>query len=207
MSKVVIEVHSREWYPNSEGSVISASIPTNMFTELNENVMKLEAVDPALIVAGGCLRDWVFGKKVNDIDIFMNSHYNPAWWFEMQLRRAGFIITSKKSGENIPQDYKLNPDIRAVYEVKPAVAYHCLLKYQIICMKADSTTFGIVEKFPIDICQLWWKPNHPNIHCTKSFAKAVESGVSLNLNPVYANGHFYLEKVKEKYKGMFEFKF
>lgn len=185
--------------------VTKAEIPLAHYLELNQNVRKLEAIDPTLIVAGGCLRDWTFKKEVNDIDIFMNVKPGPASLFNRALERVGFKITKQMFGDNIPLDYKLNPNIRCVYNIEPAG--HSELEYQIILMQPHKTTFGLVEMFPIDICQLWWKPGYDRIVATKEFSEAYYSGVSKKCNELYADGHKYLDKIKKKYENMFLFEY
>lgn len=168
---------------------------------------QLELLYPYTILAGGAPRDWYVGRAAKDLDFFLYYPHTYAHLDKM-LRRIGWVDGTSKAkwGDNIPMEYKLNPDIRCVIDGKWMDQ-----DVQLIILKKD--TFGIVEKFPINLCQCWWKGQdsvkryygadfveEPNgVILTRSAYRGFKYKSVVKVNELYAEGHAYLKKIREKF--------
>jgi hypothetical protein len=156
-----------------------------------ELLNKLELSDPYAILAGGAPRDWYFGNIARDLDFWMVMKY-PVEVVKQILYKHGLEGLVFRWGDNIPHDYKLNPDIRCVVD-----AVYKGQAVQIVLVK--NTTFGQVEKFPLSICQIWYKGGLA--HATQAFKFSVKESVILKTNNIYGDGHKYITKILDKFPG------
>ena len=186
--KLVVDRYRAGW------SEVFLDTPVDM-TEVNECLKGLEAINPHVFVAGGFVRDSILGLTPNDVDVFLPvpTTYNV---FEQQLRAIGWKgkLVSCKWGDNIPLDYKKNPNIRFVSTYGfESIPYPVQL---IALFKPD---YSLVKKFPASITQAWWVPSAERFHVTRPFAETLQTRVITLENELYADGHSYLEKIEKKF--------
>lgn len=151
-------------------------------------------MDPNAYLAGGAPRDWWFGREATDLDILL--FLNPRLTLNQmrtQIACAGFQIKDIKFGEEIPQDYKLNPNIRCVVDLNDVE-----MPVQLIVYK--ESTWRAIEKFPLSICQAWW--NGSWVEGTTMFKRAAGLGVIIKTGEAYADSHKYIQKVLAKFPEM-----
>lgn len=130
------------WYPS-----------TPQVVQAREILKKVRVLDPTAIVAGGAPRDFVMGRVAKDIDIFV--YWRPDLClsaFSEAMEAVGIELQSSVYSDIAASEhsemYATNPDIRTVYNVKGGETPTQI----ILC---DKPTFGMVEKFPLSICQVW----------------------------------------------------
>lgn len=151
----------------------------------------LRTVDPSAIVAGGAPRDWWFNKPATDIDVFFYFRHDlHLGYITRVLYECGFDILYSKDDSNLPEWYKKNPNLRAVFGTRVDG-----VEVQLILLR--NPTFGVVGTFPMSICQIWYK--NGEIRTTNSFIKSVEEKVLIKTNHVYSNGDKYIQKIREKF--------
>lgn len=149
-------------------------------------------IDPYCIVAGGAPRDWYFGKEAADIDLFFHCpQASTQATMEEMLLRAGFKVTSTKTGDDIPDWYKKNPYLKTVYETE---AFG--VKVQLLRM-SKQTWDSVIDKFPLSICKAWYK--NGKAHYEKDFLRSVEFEAIYKTNTIYNNEHQYIQKVLAKF--------
>lgn len=158
---------------------------------------KLTAVDPYAIVAGGAPRDWYFNKEATDIDVYIHVSLNVLNKdVKRQIEVCGFTVLSEKDGKNIPEDYKLNPNIRTVINTT-------LEGEDIQIMVMLKPTFdSVVDKFAVSLSKIWYKNGKVNI--TKDFEISVKHSVMYKCSDLYGDSHKYIQKLKNKFP---EFKY
>lgn len=160
----------------------------------NTILRKVKAMDPNALLAGGAPRDWWFKRTATDLDIlvFLNPKLTLTQ-MRTQLDCAGFQVKEILMGDAIPQDYKLNPNIRCVINLNDVKMPVQLVVYR-------ESTYQAVEKFPLSICQAWW--NGTWVVGTRLFQKTAELGVIIKTGEAYADGHKYIQKVLAKFPDM-----
>lgn len=153
---------------------------------------KLTAIDPYCIIAGGAPRDWYFGKEATDIDVYV--YVNPGILnkdVKRQIQACGFVILSEKDGKNIPEDYRLNPDIKTVVNTS-------LDGEDIQIMVMMNPTFKcVVDKFALSLSKAWYK--NGKIRTTKDFEISVKHRVVYKCSDLYGDSHKYVQKIKSKF--------
>jgi len=155
-------------------------------------LQKLEIIDPCCILAGGAPRDWDLGVPANDLDFYLFlGHNSMSWTMEHQLKSIGFCAVRQIGRDSKDSDiYKSNPNIVRVYETHIQG-----VKVQfIVCSKP---TFGIVETFPFNMCQAWWKGD--KIHTSKAFQIGKKLGILYKCGETYAEQDRYIEKMKTRF--------
>lgn len=152
----------------------------------------LECIDPYCIVAGGAPRDWYLNKEAKDIDVFIHVPKRGKSVLKLMLESAGFKITTEKSGESLPENYKLNPHLITVFDIAGFST-----PVQIIAM--DVPTFNsVVNKFPLSICKAWYKKG--DIHIHKQFLLSVKHKVIFNTGEkFYSDENRYITKILSKF--------
>lgn len=151
--------------------------------------------DPYAIIAGGCPRDIFFGKKVKDIDIYVNTRgYLPQHVIKGCLERIGFEVRKIRYGSKTLDDagYK-NPRIDFLVDaVVPGIDF----PIQLVTLKPEYTTFNEVPLFDVNISQFWYNGKYilPDIGAREFIRNGVvkiRDGVDID-DP-------YVLKLKEKY--------
>jgi hypothetical protein len=152
-------------------------------------------IDPYSIVAGGAVRDWYFDKEASDIDLFFYCpQASTVETMNKMLKQAGFLISSVKDGEHIPEWYKKNPYLKAVYEASING-----VKVQLMRM-SKPTLNSVIDKFPLSICKAWWK--NSKAHYEKDFLRSVKFKAIYKTNDIYNNEHQYIQKILAKFPEM-----
>jgi hypothetical protein len=153
---------------------------------------KIFPIDPHAIVAGGAVRDWYFGNPANDIDLFFHVRNNVTQTtVEKMLKSIGINVKEKKSCDNIPDWYKKNPSIVAVYDVE-----YNSQKIQLIYMN-ESTFNCVVKKFPVSICKAWRKGG--NNYYEEDFKLSCMYSTIWKTSELYNDGDKFIQKIKEKF--------
>lgn len=154
-------------------------------------LQRLLPIDPNAIVAGGAPRDWYFSKEASDIDLFLYHSVASTTCMKRMLEELGFEITEVKHGHNIPEWYKLNPNLNAVFETVVNSQ-----KVQIMLMK-DITFKSVIPEFPLSICKIWYK--NGSIRTEKEFDVSVKLKAIFKTNSIYGEDHVYLKKILDKF--------
>lgn len=150
----------------------------------------LRHIDPTAIVGGGAPRDWWFGRVASDIDVFFHFRNDlQIGIIARLLDDIGFKLTSTKDGESLPEFYKLNPDLRCVFESEMFGE-----KVQLMLMKKP--TFRTIEHFPLNICKIWYRKG---IHTTRDFEKAIKFNAIVKTSELYNNRDKYIQKIMNKF--------
>lgn len=158
----------------------------------DELLSKLEAIDPYLIVAGGAPRDWWFGKEATDIDVFLHvPEGRPHNYIKKQFNALGLSVESVKTGESLPDNYKMNPDLKCVFNIS---GYSTPV--QVMVMRTP-TFHSVLPKFALSICMAWYKDG--KIRTDKHFNTSVKYNVIYRCNELYNNEHQYLQKIVDKF--------
>lgn len=154
--------------------------------------------DPTAIVAGGAPRDWYLGNLAKDIDIyfFFRENSTRAQVKNLLTRSLKLVSPDVKltilgyEGLQDHGEYTLNADLIAVFEAD-------LLGQKFQFMEMRKPTFGVVENFPLSLCQAWWLGDR--VKCTKDFKRSVDSKVFYKTNELYMDGHKYLNKIRQRF--------
>lgn len=115
-----------------------------------EVLHKLEAVDPACILAGGAPRSWFLGKVANDLDFYV-------WLYEteahtaLRFKRLGLDVKLVDFASDAWKDYGLMKYLFRIYEGEYRGE-----KIQVMCMKVN-TFNSVVNHFGVSVCKFWWK--------------------------------------------------
>lgn len=158
----------------------------------DEVLDRLCLIDPHAILAGYAVRDWYFNKEASDLDIFFYAPQasNLTMMYKM-FNQAGFIICGTKLGEAIPELYKKNPELKAVYEtiIKG-------VKVQLVRMSSP-THNSVLPNFPLNICMAWYKDGQA--HYTKHFLRSVKYKCIYKTSDIYNKEHQYIKKICDKF--------
>ena len=106
---------------------------------------------PSAIVAGGCVRDEIFGKHVKDIDVFVS--YEDAYHYPDDPL-VSFTSVLERSG--VKEDWSTYmdiPDVDSVYSIQPLTEE---LPVQIIVMKQGLLPLDRLSKLDWGFCQVAW---------------------------------------------------
>lgn len=153
---------------------------------------KLFSIDPFAIVAGGAPRDWHFGKPAADIDVFFYSPVDQLIIVSEMLRHVGINIdNAPRTADNLPEWYKLNPNLKAVFETNVDG-----VNVQIMLM-IGKTQDTVVPEFPFSICKAWYK--HGSIQLDAEFKKCERHKIVVQTNKLYSDEHKYVQKMKNKF--------
>lgn len=156
----------------------------------DEVLNRLFSIDPHSIVAGGAPRDWYMGYPASDIDVFFYTTVSLDLVDEL-LRHVGIVEYQVKTGHNIPEWYKLNPELRVVYEFDLRGE-----RVQLMLMKS-STFSSVVPKFPVSISKIWYKDK--TIHPTNEFKLGRATNSIIQTGELYGDTHAYIQKIKAKF--------
>lgn len=102
------------------------------------------------IVAGGCVRDTVFGKPVKDIDIFVSFED----WSHLWVPDVYLVDTLDR--EVVVENWSIYadiPDVKLVYTIHPLANE---LPAQIIVMKEELSPLERLDKLDWGFCQAAW---------------------------------------------------
>ena len=153
---------------------------------------KIEIIDPNCIIAGGMPRDIDNEKPVSDIDLFF--HVNPELTNEQvrkMITKLGFEIITEKTGENVPDNYKCNPALMSVTNIK-------VEGIDVQLMRMQEPTFDcVINHFPLSICQCYYKDGKIKTHNLYNKCKAKK--VIVKTNSIYNSEHAFLQKILTKY--------
>lgn len=152
---------------------------------------KLFPIDPFAICAGGAPRDWHFGKPATDLDVFFYTAVDQITVVEQMLRSVGIKASDRRSADNLPEWYKLNPYLKCVYESEIDG-----VTVQLMLMN-DKTHTSVVPHFPFTICKAWYK--NGKIHLDKEFKLCEKWKIAVQTNPLYNDEHKYIQKLKQKF--------
>lgn len=156
----------------------------------------IEKFDPTCIVAGGAPRDWYFNKGASDIDLFFHFRENSlSWQVKDLLENSLGVIVSQKGGDDFPEHYKRNPNLRRVFEISRDG-----VKVQF--MEMDKPTWDVVGKFPISISKAWYKGE--SIKLEKDFLVGEKYSAIIKTGNLYNNSDAYIKKIRKKFP---EFKY
>lgn len=157
----------------------------------DEILFKISMYDPYVIVAGGAPRDWWMGRQASDIDVFINvNHTHSMSVVESIFKKMGFELENANHGE-IAEDYKLNPYIKWVYNVKG-------LSHPVQLIFVTCSTFRILQEFPLNISRIWYRPEC-GVCATHEFVQAMDTKSIIKLSELYADGNKYIRKIREKF--------
>jgi len=173
-----------------------------MSTQMKINVQKntankildsLFVVDPFCIVAGGAPRDWHLGKVATDIDIFLYIKENIQLGIVKKMLEKVLLIKLSEAmeGHNIPDWYKMNPNLRCVFNFK-----RCGVKIQIMVMR-ESTFKSVLPNFPLSICHAWYK--NEVVHLEKHFIRSITHKAIYKTSVIYNDEHQYIQKILAKF--------
>ena len=91
-------------------------------------------------------------KEATDIDVFL---YVPEWrprkYIKKQFNALGLSVESIKTGESLPNNYKMNPDLICVFNIS---GYSTPV--QVMVMRTP-TWESVLPKFALSICMTWYK--------------------------------------------------
>ena len=159
--------------------------------ELADSILrKLFPLDPYAIVAGGAPRDWYFGEDAEDIDVFFHD-INSSTVVREKLKHLGFDVSHGNEGEFLPPHYKMNPNLKAVFD--------CVVDGQKVqFLNMNLPTFkSVVPEFPLSICKAWYK--NGKLKVDKDFQRGVNHNAIVKTNKLYANENVYLNKIIAKF--------
>lgn len=163
----------------------------------DEILSKLENLDPTCIVAGGAPHSWRNKSAAKDVDIFMYFRPDLQSGYRLQLLEKILGTELEKSVYDTVRDehaghlYVTNPDIINVHNFK-----YKNVDFQVILM--SKPTFGVVEKFPFNMNQIWYKTKH-GIVPTRAYSKGEELKFLFKTNEAYANSDNFVKKTKAKF--------
>lgn len=153
--------------------------------------------DPSAIVAGGAPRDWEMGFPTeNDIDVFFFFRENSTRQQVIDLITRALRVKfptaeiTQLGVESFEENYKLNKNLVRVFE-----AVIDDQKFQF--MEMAKPTYGLVDEFPLSICQAWWVGGE--VKYTEDFARSLKYGILYKTNELYADGQKYLNKIRRKF--------
>jgi hypothetical protein len=156
----------------------------------DEILLKLFLVDPYSIVAGGAPRSWHHGEEARDLDIFVYDTCTQTMFLQ-KLASLGFIITSTGTREELPEMYKKNPFLEAVYD-----CVYNNVKVQFMYM--NKPTFdSVIAQFPLSICKAWYKDG--NIVLEKDFLRGEKYKAIVRTNELYGDESLYIQKIMGYY--------
>ena len=118
---------------------------------------------PSAIVAGGCVRDEIFGKPVKDIDVFVSYADVARWYTTDHIAHFENAIGRKVTKEDW-STYMDIPDVDSVYSV------HSLTKelpVQIIVMKKGLSPVQRIDQLDFGFCQVF--ANGKDVFATDEF--------------------------------------
>lgn len=154
---------------------------------------------PSAIVAGGAIRDYIFGKPIKDIDVFVS------WddWFTL-AQYCGVSFTKILDRDSAIEAWSLYleiPDVYCVYGVTPVDGE---LPVQIIVMKPGLTPVQRVDQLDFGFCQAYYDGGRKGIGITNHFAEdAQKKSITLvhceNQNGFYRSMIRY-ERLMQKYQ-------
>ncbi len=157
----------------------------------DEILLKISMYDPYVIVAGGAPRDWWMGRQAADIDVFINVNRTHSMHVvESVFEKMGFELENAKHGE-IAEDYKLNPYIKWVYNVKG-------LSHPVQLVFLNCSTFRVLQEFPLNISRIWYRYDR-GVCTTPEFVQAMDTKSIIKLSELYADGNKYIRKIREKF--------
>lgn len=154
----------------------------------------LSIVDPFCILAGGAPRDWYFGREATDLDFFI--HLGRVGRKDTVTKQLGklFDVECVKSGEKMPENYKLNPYLRHVFQIG---GYD--VPVQIMVM-SEPIFISVVDLFPLSICKAWWKDGVLQTH--GDFQTGLRHNAIFKTATEYGEDHKYIQKICDKYPDM-----
>lgn len=153
---------------------------------------QLFTIDPFSIVAGGAPRDWYLGKPATDIDAFFydGRQLTLSVVWDM-LEAAGFKIKEVKLGGHLPEWYKKNPYLKAVYDVE-------IKGVKVQLMRMAKPTFDcVIPNFPLSLCHIWYK--NGKIVAEKPFLRSIKHKAIYKTSQIYNNEHSYINKILDKF--------
>lgn len=116
-----------------------------------EVLHKLEAVDPACILAGGAPRDWFFNKPAKDLDFYVYIHAYQLCYHKLAFERCGLSLKKLEWKGELPPEYKVMQKLRGVWEGE-----YKGQKIQVMTM-IEPTFKTVVPEFGCSNCMVWWK--------------------------------------------------
>lgn len=120
--------------------IIEYPIPAFAVTVLKN----IQRAVPRAFVAGGCLRDTIMGRPINDIDVFVPEGQD--YMASEVLRNNGAVVT-----KSIPEPYfTMNNDVRSVRYFE---GHHMPLPVNIIGVY-NCTPEAQLERFDFGICRV-----------------------------------------------------
>lgn len=156
---------------------------------------KIELMDPSAIVAGGAPRDWHFDREAKDLDVFLywRKDLNNGF-LKNTLEKLGFNVSRKAWDESCEKPgYKRNEIIHSVWDSE-------VDGFPVQFIICRSPTFGVVETFPLSICQAWYK--NGKVRTTRSFKTGENNKYILKTNDLYADGDDYVARILKKFPDM-----
>lgn len=155
-----------------------------------ELLHKLEALDPACILAGGSPRDWFMNKTCNDLDFYVYFPNSVNWMEELRFKRAGLDIKKLKRKGKLPEEYACMEHLKNIYEGE-----YKGMKYQVMVMN-QPTFKSVVPMMGVSICKTWWKGDEVNT--TLDFLLSLELS-SLYKKDNYTAKELHVTKMQERF--------
>lgn len=133
--------------------------------EIADKVMlKLNAVDPANILAGGAPRNWYLGKEAKDLDFYVHLPQETETYTLSRWTAIGLELTPMAWGGELNEEYKGMPELRRVYEGE-------VLGMPIQVMVMNEPTYRCVtDKFTASVCQVWHKAGFSSLNGIAQFS-------------------------------------
>lgn len=142
---------------------------------------------PSAIVAGGAIRDYILGKPIKDIDVFVSYEDTDQFMF------PSLVMANALNRDVLKEDwstYMNIPDVLAVYSMTPYME----LPVQIIVMKPGLSPVDRIDQLDFGICQVWY--NGVTKKCTPAFS---EDAVNKTITLVHCENLHEFERSMTRY--------
>lgn len=155
-----------------------------------ELLHKLEALDPACILAGGAPRDWFTQKTCNDLDFYVHFPNSVNWMTALRFKRIGLDVKKLKRQGKLPVEYACMEHLKNIYEGE-----HKGMKYQVMVM--NTPTFkSVIPMMGVSICKAWWKGE--KVQTTLDFLLSLELKV-LYKKDNYTAKELHVTKMQDRF--------
>ena len=160
----------------------------NIPAEALEALERVQTVDPYAILAGGVLRDSLFGKEVKDVDIFVGPGFgimDLQAVFQDEAVSVEFDVTSINNRD--PSYGKgFGEQVEMVFRVEPWDYFAQKRPIQIIVRRDPIILDGVLADFDWSFCQIckWNAIKNGMCYATHNFRLSMNDGPVFNTLPL-----------------------